>query len=140
MYNNNNNNNNGQKQKNIGGLYKYKSKNGLDYLKGKINGVDVVIYRNQFKTDDKHPDYVVYEAVKNNSNSFNQNNNYNNNNNNYNNNNRNNYNGIGNNNQYVNKNNGYGGYNKQNNNSSYNDNKSVENIIPEERTLNGIDF
>ena len=42
--------------------------------------------------------------------------------------------------KYVNKNNGYGGYNKQNNNSSYNDNKSVENIIPEERTLNGIDF
>lgn len=47
----------------IGALWKRESKQGVTYLTGKINGQDVVIFRNQHKQDgEKTPDYRVYRS------------------------------------------------------------------------------
>lgn len=129
MYNNNNNNNNNRNQNgNIGALYKLVSKDGKTYLKGKINGEDVVIYANTFKKEAKHPDYIVLKAYNTTNNNGNNNKSYGNN---YGSNNRGkNYN------NYQNSGNNYG-YTKQG--QSYTGG-NVDNIIKEENDLNGIDF
>lgn len=48
----------------ITGLWLNKSRNGETYMKGRINGVDVLIFKNKHKTDEKHPDYQLYIAPR----------------------------------------------------------------------------
>lgn len=43
----------------IGALWTRVSKNNTTYLTGKIDGKDVVIFKNRDKKTDKHPDYRV---------------------------------------------------------------------------------
>lgn len=43
----------------IGALWTKKSKKGTTYLSGKIDGRNVVVFKNGDKTDEKHPDYRV---------------------------------------------------------------------------------
>lgn len=135
MYNNNNNNN--KNQKNLGGLYRVKAKNGTEYLRGKINGENIVIYKNNYKSDPKHPDYVVFKAyeIENNRNhNGNGNNNYGG------------YNSYNQNNGYKNNNSGYQSKYNQVENNNYGGGykktgeNEINNIIPEERGLNEIDF
>jgi uncharacterized protein (DUF736 family) len=45
----------------IGALWKKSSANG-DYFTGTINGVNVVVFPNKYKTETKHPDWRVLKA------------------------------------------------------------------------------
>lgn len=45
---------------NIGGLWVNKSRAGEIYLSGYLNGARLVIFKNNFKEQDKQPDYVMY--------------------------------------------------------------------------------
>jgi uncharacterized protein (DUF736 family) len=60
MENNNNKNNN-----ELGALWKKKSKTGMSFLSGYINDhdgqrIDVVVFANSKKTNEKAPDYRLY--------------------------------------------------------------------------------
>lgn len=44
----------------IGGLWLQKDRNGRHYMTGNIQGTKVVVFKNDFKKEDKHPDYRVY--------------------------------------------------------------------------------
>jgi len=50
------------KEHEIGALWLKTSQKGTKFMTGKINGVDVVVFKNQFKEQDKHPDYRVYKS------------------------------------------------------------------------------
>jgi len=52
--------NNGKQMVNIGGLWVNKSKSGEIYLSGYLNGAKLLIFKNNFKKDEKQPDYVMY--------------------------------------------------------------------------------
>ena len=47
------------KEDKIGSLWVNKEKG---YMSGTINEERVVIFKNGFKTEDKHPDYIVYKS------------------------------------------------------------------------------
>lgn len=50
------------KQNDIGALWLRKSKDGkTTYLTGVINGIPVVVFKNTFKTEEKHPYFRVYK-------------------------------------------------------------------------------
>lgn len=42
---------------NVTGLWSNKDKSGNTYLSGRIGGVKVLIFKNNKKTEDKHPDF-----------------------------------------------------------------------------------
>jgi len=50
------------KEHEIGALWLKTSQKGTKFMTGKINGQDVVVFKNQFKEQDKHPDYRVYKS------------------------------------------------------------------------------
>jgi uncharacterized protein (DUF736 family) len=51
------------KEAEIGALWLRKSKDGnTTYLSGVINGIPVIVFKNGFKKEDKHPDYRVYKS------------------------------------------------------------------------------
>ena len=55
-----------EKEKSIGALWLNKSAKGVSYFSGvvEIDGkkTSVVIFKNTFKEEDKHPDYKIYES------------------------------------------------------------------------------
>jgi uncharacterized protein (DUF736 family) len=62
---NNNNNNNQNKNQELGALWKKKSKTGMSFLSGYINDhdgqrIDVVVFANGNKKNEKAPDYRLY--------------------------------------------------------------------------------
>jgi len=53
-----------QQKKDIGGLWKQTSKNGMPYLSGTVNGQRIVVFPNSKKQDgEKTPDYRIYEQT-----------------------------------------------------------------------------
>jgi len=61
----NNTNNNNKNQNELGALWKKKSKTGMSFLSGYINDhdgqrIDVVVFANSKKTNEKAPDYRLY--------------------------------------------------------------------------------
>lgn len=49
----------------IGALWEYQTRNGDTYLKGKVNGCPVIIFRNGFKKPgERTPDWRVYEQTQ----------------------------------------------------------------------------
>ena len=46
----------------LGALWQRTSAKG-DYFTGTINGAKVVIFANRFKTEEKHPDWIVYKST-----------------------------------------------------------------------------
>jgi len=44
------------------GLWKVTSKEGKDYLLGRLGGVKVMVFKNEMKKEDKHPDYNMVFA------------------------------------------------------------------------------
>lgn len=44
------------------GIWLNKDKNGKVYMSGNLGGARVVILKNNFKEEDKHPDYNLYVA------------------------------------------------------------------------------
>ena len=53
-------------EKSIGGLWKNKTKKGDTYLSGSIEiggeKVKIVIFKNNYKEEEKHPDYRIFES------------------------------------------------------------------------------
>ena len=50
-----------EKKQSIGALWRQKSKAGKEYMSGTINGVKVVVFANEYKKEDKHPDYRIFD-------------------------------------------------------------------------------
>lgn len=48
----------------LGGLWINESQSGNKYMAGYLGNLKIMIFRNKFKTDDKHPDYVMRLAEK----------------------------------------------------------------------------
>jgi len=46
----------------ISGLWLNTSASGRKYFKGKLNGNDLLVFKNEHKTHDKQPDYILYIA------------------------------------------------------------------------------
>jgi len=44
---------------NLCGLWENTDKNGKKYLSGNLGNMKIMVFRNTFKTEDKHPDYQV---------------------------------------------------------------------------------
>ena len=47
---------------NVTGLWLNKDKNGKTYMSGSMGGVRVLVYKNERKSEDKHPDYNLVFA------------------------------------------------------------------------------
>jgi uncharacterized protein (DUF736 family) len=65
MNNTNQNTNTNKNQNELGALWKKKSKTGMSFLSGYINDhdgqrIDVVVFANSKKTNEKAPDYRLY--------------------------------------------------------------------------------
>lgn len=56
-----------EKQQSIGALWISESKNGAKYMSGsiEIDGVKhkIVVFKNTFKEEDKHPDYRIFPST-----------------------------------------------------------------------------
>lgn len=50
-------------QKQVGGLWIKKDKNGNEYLSGKINDKAVIVFKNKKKKDLKSPALIVYSKI-----------------------------------------------------------------------------
>lgn len=48
----------------LGGLWINESNSGNKYMSGYLGNLKIMIFRNKFKTEDKHPDYVMRLAEK----------------------------------------------------------------------------
>lgn len=48
----------------LGGLWINESQSGNKYMTGYLGNLKIMIFRNKFKTEDKHPDYVMRLAEK----------------------------------------------------------------------------
>ena len=53
-----------EKKKSIGALWEKLDKNGNPYFSCKYKDEDVIIFKNGFKEQDNHPDYLIYEREK----------------------------------------------------------------------------
>jgi hypothetical protein len=57
-----------EKEKNdlemIGSIWKNKSKNGVDYFKGKIGGENIVIFKNNKPKNEKSPHYFIFKEIQ----------------------------------------------------------------------------
>jgi uncharacterized protein (DUF736 family) len=49
----------------IGALWLKEDKNGKKYMSGLVGEIKVVVFKNNYKKEDKHPDYIVYEQKEN---------------------------------------------------------------------------
>ena len=45
---------------NLGSLWKKTSKNGNEYYTGYFRGSNIVVFKNNYKKEEKHPDFFVY--------------------------------------------------------------------------------
>jgi hypothetical protein len=45
-------------------LWEKTDKNGDKYFSGKLNGNSILVFKNKYKQDEKHPDYKVYLVEK----------------------------------------------------------------------------
>jgi len=50
------------KEDQLGALWLNESKAGKKYMSGIIGGQKVVVFKNGYKEEDKHPDYIVYKS------------------------------------------------------------------------------
>lgn len=48
----------------LGGLWVNESQSGTKYMTGYLGNLKIMVFRNNFKTEDKHPDYVMYLTEK----------------------------------------------------------------------------
>lgn len=48
----------------ISGLWLNTTKEGHKYFKGYMGQAEIVILKNKYKEEDKHPDYILYVAKK----------------------------------------------------------------------------
>lgn len=46
----------------MGAFWLSESKSGEKYFSGYLNGAKLMIFKNKHKTEDKHPDYIMYLA------------------------------------------------------------------------------
>ena len=44
----------------VGALWKKTSKNGKDYYVGYFRGSNIIVFKNNYKKEEKHPDLLVY--------------------------------------------------------------------------------
>jgi uncharacterized protein (DUF736 family) len=51
------------KQDRLGALWIKTSKNGIKFLSGKVGDVQVVVFKNGYNKEDKHPDFIVYKST-----------------------------------------------------------------------------
>lgn len=51
-----------EEREKLGALWKRRSKGGTNYLKGTVNGVQVVVFHAREKHSDRSPDYVVFKS------------------------------------------------------------------------------
>lgn len=42
------------------GLWRNTKHNGQAFLSGNLGGVRVIVMKNEFKTEDKHPDWIIF--------------------------------------------------------------------------------
>ena len=54
--------NNNDQMIQLGGLWINESKSGNKYMSGYLGNAKLMIFKNNFKSEDKHPDYVMYIA------------------------------------------------------------------------------
>lgn len=48
----------------ISGLWLNKSKSGVSYMVGYMGGAKILIFKNEYKTSDDHPDYRLMVVAK----------------------------------------------------------------------------
>lgn len=48
----------------LGGLWVNESKSGTKYMTGYLGNLKIMVFRNNYKSEDKHPDYVMYLTEK----------------------------------------------------------------------------
>lgn len=48
----------------LGGLWQNTSKKGEKYLVGYLGNLRLIIFRNKFKKEEKHPTHIMYLAAK----------------------------------------------------------------------------
>ena len=57
-----------EKKKSIGAFWLKESKSGQKFMTGKVdfNGstLELVVFKNNYKKEEKHPDYVIYKSEK----------------------------------------------------------------------------
>jgi len=53
---------NGKKMLQLGGLWVNESKKGEKYMVGYLGNLRLLVFKNQYKKEDKHPHYVMYLA------------------------------------------------------------------------------
>ena len=46
----------------ISGLWKSTDKKGNEYFSGYLGSAKLLVFKNTFKKEDKHPDFVIYVA------------------------------------------------------------------------------
>ena len=46
----------------LGALWLKRSAKGTAFMSGEIGGVRVVVFKNNRKEEEKHPDYIVYKS------------------------------------------------------------------------------
>ena len=46
----------------LGALWQKEDKNGNTYFSGTINDIKITVFANGFKTEDKHPDFIIMRA------------------------------------------------------------------------------
>jgi len=52
-----------ESEKRIGALWRHKTKNGADYLRGEVNGERVVVFEVKEKRNGNSPDYQVFKPL-----------------------------------------------------------------------------
>ena len=50
--------------KSFGAFWLREAKSGTKYMSGKVNGVDVVLFKNDKKEKENHPDYKVFVDIE----------------------------------------------------------------------------
>jgi len=48
----------------IGALWKNTDKDGNEYFSGTMGDATLLVFKNNHKSEDKHPDYIVYVTQK----------------------------------------------------------------------------
>jgi hypothetical protein len=47
----------------VGALWLQKDKNGKTYMSGNVGETKIVVFKNNYKKEDKHQDYLIYEKT-----------------------------------------------------------------------------
>lgn len=59
-----NNNSNKSSMVNIGGLWLNRKADGEVFFSGSFNGAKLLIFKNNFKESDNHPDYIMWVTAR----------------------------------------------------------------------------